>query len=672
MATAHYQSWSLDDYIRRLHDADTISAIDAYESVAWFGAAIDVRRNAFTNTPFDLMRGDQVVGDNLSAEELDPEFNIFYVLDDMFTDLDLFGAAYCYFETNDFGLNARWRRFHPRSVIPRHNSKGKLTHFVRVGDGTSTRIELNDPNFIWLWMPSYRRENHPGVGVGHRGLLAASSLLNKDKFQNAFFENGAISPTLVRIKGYGQLDEDEQERTQNIFRQMWGGIRNAFKIHPIDGDEVDVVPMMQRLKDMSMEELTKSQREEVSTGLGVPQNILLGNAANFATARADNFNLYDKWVVPMAEHIIAAQLNERYYVARGRKLVYRKERLDVFQDAMLDKSSALVPWYDKGVLTTNEIRPLIGFQVIERPEADEFVVPERLKAPNGASSDTTDSQVDQIESLEGLDAKAHFVGNEAYVTIDLANHPQLAGVQQRLMDELSGGRDDSILVGDWQEPETFHITLVYCYDIDNRKLNNATETFRFHGFDGFDIRALGLSVFNNPEGQALHLAIQHTPLLDALQKRVWAEFSDVNTSEFSKPAMWQPHITMAYLPLGMPIPQIEFTPFDLAVEKIQFMRDDYMVFDEFQANEALPDPLDFELDDDVKQALDDLDKWERMALKRLKEGSPEKTVDFESEYIAPIQHSALVGMLSSVKDADHVKALFGEAKTSASEWVNYG
>ena len=510
-----------------------------------------------------------------------------------------------------------------------------------------------------------------GVGVGHRGLVAASSLLNTGKFQNAFFDNGALAPTLVRIKGYGQLDTDEQERTQNIFQRMLsGGLKRAFGVHPIDGDEVDVVPMMQQLKDMAMEKLTKSQREEIATGLGIPQSILIGNAANFATARVNNFNLYDKWVAPMAVNIIASQLNERHYVPRGAKLVYRKERMDVYQDAMLDKSSALVPWFDRGVITVNETRPLLGFQPIELPEADAFVVPERLKSPSGVE-DTTDNQIDELDSIEGVEAKAHFVGNEAYVTIALANHPQLIGIQEQLKALMTVG-DDGSMVGDWQEPDTFHITLVYCFDIDNRQLDKATETFHFHGFSAFDMRVLGLSVFNNPDGQALHLAVQHTPLLDALQKRVWAEFSGSNTSEFSKPSSWQPHITMAYLPLGMPIPQIEdFVPFDLAVEKIQFTRDEYQVFAEFEGDD-MPDPMIFEFDNEVKLAIDDLDKWERMAIKRLKEGKPEKTVDFSSDYIAPIQHSSLVGMLSAMDDVERVKAVFSEAKASAGEWVNYG
>src|SRR5690606_23113654 len=170
--------------------------------------------------PYDVMRGETVLGDDQSVDDLDDILSIFYILDDMWTDLDLYGEAYAYYETNIFSLNGRWRRWLPGSVIPRHDSSGQLSHFNRYYHGDSKiNIAPNDPNFIWLWMPNYRRENYPGVGVGHRGLLAASSILNKDKFQSAYFENGAIAPTLVRIKGYGTLDEEEKGRTEGIFKQ---------------------------------------------------------------------------------------------------------------------------------------------------------------------------------------------------------------------------------------------------------------------------------------------------------------------------------------------------------------------------------------------------------------------------------------------------------------------
>ena len=661
----HYSSVGLDEIVTRMNNTNMIAAIDAYENVAWFGSAIDARRNSFTNVPYDIMRGETVLADESSVDELDPELDLSYVIDDMFTDLDLHGAAYAYFETNMFGMNGKWRRWLPRSMTPRHNeSTGELTHFERRYRGAGKRVELDDPNFVYLWMPSYRWEHLPGVGVGHRGLLAASSIQNKDKFQNAYFENGAIAPTLVRIKGFSTLDDDEQKRTRGIFRQMFGGILNAFKVHPIDGDEVDVVPLMQTLKDMSMQELTQTQREEIATGLGVPQNILLGNAANFATARQDDFNLYDKWVVPQAINVIAAQLNERFFVPRGMKMVYRKQRLDVYQDAMLDKSRALVPWHARGVIDDNEVRPMLGFSerdVEDIPEEDEQEVPARLINP--ADSDTGDDS----GQLEQIDAKAHFIGNEAYVTIALPNHPQLVGIQDKLKESLS--YEDGSMTGNWQEPDTFHITLVYCYDIDNAALDGTSRTFQIDGFEGFDMRVMGLSMFNNPSGGALHLMVEHSAALDALQKRVWAEFSGCNTSEYSKPHQWQPHITMAYLPSGIPMPKIDLMPFSIKVDAIQFMRDGYLVFQEIVANESVLDAI---FDEETKQALDDLDKWERLALKRYKEGTPEKASEFSSDFIAPVQHGALVGMLSSTDDVEHVKALFAEAKLSAGEWVNYG
>lgn len=662
----HYSSVGVDELIRRIGSTETISPIDAYETVPWFGSSIDARRNAYTNLPYDIMRGETVLGDQDNTDDLDPRLDLSYILDDMFTDLDLHGAAYAIFEENIWGMNGRWRRWLPRSVVPRHDWSGQLSYFDRYWNGDSkTGIALDDPNFIWLWMPNYRRENYPGVGVGNRGLLAASNLLNQGKFQNAYFENGAIAPTLVRIKGYGSLDEDEKDRTENIFRQLWSGIRNAFRIHPIDGDEVDVVTLMQNLKDMILTELTNTEREEIAAGLGVPQNILMGNAANFATAQMDDYNLYDKWVVPQAKSVIADQLNLRHYKRYDAKIIYRPERLPVYQSAMLERSKALVPWSARGVVDDNEVRPLIGLPEREDLETEheaEMEVPERLLNP-------ADQEQDKNEQ-GATEGKMHHIGKEAYVKIDLANNPQLRAIQERL--QMAMIQNGGTLVGDWQNPETFHITLVYCYDIENEALHRASETMEYNPLVKMPFFVTGISVFNNPEGQALHLTVSHSPKLDYLQKRIWVEFSGHDTSDYSNPAQWQPHITMGYLPIGVPAPQITFEPFELSVERVQYMRDGYAVFESFDAIEDIDELSPMADDDEIKQAIDDLERWERLALKRHKEGKPEKALEFESDSIAPVQHGSLLGLLSSVNDAEQVKALFAEAKQSAGEWLNYG
>src|SRR5688572_26691919 len=144
----------------------------AYAEVAWFGAGIDHRSNAFSNMPFDLMKigsSEPIADDTDYEEELadNPELNIFRVLPNLISDLDMYGTAYAVYEVNQYGLNGAWRRLHPSSIRPWHDTiTGELLYFERHVGGRIYKIELDEPGFFWIWMPERDRENYPGKGVG--------------------------------------------------------------------------------------------------------------------------------------------------------------------------------------------------------------------------------------------------------------------------------------------------------------------------------------------------------------------------------------------------------------------------------------------------------------------------------------------------------------------------
>lgn len=664
-----YRSIPLDELRLMIRTTETVSAIDAYEQVPWFGAAIDARRNAFSNVPFDLMSGENVQADDSDFENLPPELNVFYLLDEMLTDLDLYGRAYAYYETSPYGTNGKWRRFVPNDIREEIHQVYGLQYFQYLQgyrDGFQARIDPADPNLIYLWMPNFRRQFYPGVGVGGKGLLAATAILNRARFTNAFFENGAIQPTFVRIKGFSTLPEDEKERTRTIFTKLWSGLRNAFKVHPIDGDEVDVVSLMQNLKDMVMRELTETEREEIATALNVTQTILLANAANYATAQMDEFNFYDKWIVPFAENIIAKQINERFFAPRGYKLQYRKQRMDTYQDAMLDKTQSLVLLSDRALIDDDEVRMRTGFP--QRDPLDARI--ERLSGDaQGDDAGSAEAEATQAAAMQKA-MTAQTVGKEAYVSIDFAGNAEIQAVQERLRLALP----DTLGVR-WQSGDTLHATLVYCYDIDDGALIQAAEPIR--GFEAFDARVSGLGVFNSAGSRALHLLLDHNPALDTLQKRIWVEFAQRPTSEYSIPQQWQPHITLCYLPDGVDAPQLALQPFTLRVERVHYQRDDYEPFITLRALSppeagATPDMmLNPDMSPAYKAALDDIDKWERMALKRLKEGKARKMLDFNSEHIVPVQQAGIAGALEAVESAAAIKGVFMAARAEARGWLDY-
>ncbi len=197
------------------------------------------------------------------------------------------------------------------------------------------------------------------------------------------------------------------------------------------------------------------------------------------------------------------------------------------------------------------------------------------------------------------------VGGEAYIGIPLANNTDVLAVQDVLRMQLGTGDDI-----EYQTAETFHVTLVYAPQVDDmtlRKIANAM------GPMSTELRAIGISSFDTPDGEAIHIALAKTPTLKACQAAVFKAFLDagVMMSEYSIPEQWQPHITLAYAKPGSSdaIDPSDIEPFTAWVTEVDVSRPDYRVIRVITPS-GLPS-----VDADVKRqvALDDLKRWQRKA-----------------------------------------------------------
>lgn len=170
------------------------------------------------------------------------------------------------------------------------------------------------------------------------------------------------------------------------------------------------------------------------------------------------------------------------------------------------------------------------------------------------------------------------MSNPAYAYIQLGERDELLGIRKLIADALSDAG------AEWQPTETFHITLAYAEDMDDTALESAF----VDGVAPFSVRVSGLSLFNNPESRALVLVVDHSAELDAIQQQVYEHMAQPNVpmSAHSEPSGWQPHVTIAYLPDGVDMPQVQFSPFTLGVDEINYSRDDYQVVRTVMANET--------------------------------------------------------------------------------------
>ncbi len=130
--------------------------------------------------------------------------------------------------------------------------------------------------------------------------------------------------------------------------------------------------------------------------------------------------------------------------------------------------------------------------------------------------------------------------NPAYVSIPLANDPGLLSLLSSWIDYLGADAASA-----WQAPSTWHVSLCFSPDIDDKKLKKVIAALEPRPVD---LQVAGLNVFATPNGYALHLALKRTESLMDLQIKVYNAFvlAGAECSDYHTPESFNPHITLGY------------------------------------------------------------------------------------------------------------------------------
>ena len=348
-----------------------------YDRVAWLRRAVDVRSQAVSSLPHCVYEGEHLLSTEAGVNEeggyeIIPKFNIPRFLEDCEADVVLYGAFY--FEPlrgSRTGTLKGFKRCHPRSITPNFDPiTGELKNFTRNTGAIQTTYAPNELGYIWL--PNRAGETGAGRSLAFTALQSAKVLWAMDAYNQAYFERGAINPTIVSIPSFDRATDEEQARVKNWFERMiGGGLRSAFKTLPL-ASEVTVNQLGSAIGELAVPELTTTQRENIATALGIPQSILFSNATNFATAQADDFHFYDKTIVPEARWLQAElkiQLFQKFGLSQY-DFRFEPDRHPVYQVVQAERArtiSLLVGTDTKavGVISQNEARAMMGYDPIE-------------------------------------------------------------------------------------------------------------------------------------------------------------------------------------------------------------------------------------------------------------------------------------------------------------------
>lgn len=127
-----------------------------------------------------------------------------------------------------------------------------------------------------------------------------------------------------------------------------------------------------------------------------------------------------------------------------------------------------------------------------------------------------------------------------FFSIPLGATPQLVEIQNLLRRKLPDGAV-------YNDPTTFHVTLVYVEDDKSKTIDVADVAATM---PAFGIGASYLSTMDTPTGRAAIVRVQWNTALSYLQSAIYyrAVAAGMKISQFSYPGAWRPHITLATFP----------------------------------------------------------------------------------------------------------------------------
>jgi len=336
-------------------DGDAVDVETAYERVAVVRTAVTLRANALASLPWEITtrRGTLVPFD---AERLAA------LIHGIEIDLCLYGAAYL---LRDPAASLGLRRLHPRTITPITDAKRGLVGFVRRANNTEVRLEP-ETELLHIWEPSVRSEVEPGVGLVTTALLQARTLLAAERYQSAYFERGAVRPTVWM---FAQRPTDaERSRFEQWLRQLVSGIRNAFR-HLALSSEIKTVTLGDKLSDVIQPELLQRAAELMLTAFQVPMSLVFSNASNYATALRDYQTFVLLTILTRAREIAA--MLQPHFAAYNQILRCNEARIDAVQNSELEKAEAIQRLTGQPVLTLNEARARLDLPQFVEDEADQ-------------------------------------------------------------------------------------------------------------------------------------------------------------------------------------------------------------------------------------------------------------------------------------------------------------
>lgn len=326
LAGAPHKVLTVDQFFEYMkgREGSTEGVVDTFKAVSWVFRCVYLRANGVSAIPCGVYK----ISDPEDAEPMDTPFKLKQLMWNIEAGLSLWGAAFHAKEGTRTLKGLNW--VNPSTVKIEYDSEG-IKHFMqRLKEGRPNTWEPEEMVFNRLFNPT--DDLGKGLAPAEVALAAAGIALNIDKWQMAFFKNGAIPAVVLKTKT--NLQDEQLSALRVAWERLTRGAERAWRaiaLRPNVEPEVIQPPV----KDLGMPHLMESVRQQIAVAMGVPQT-LLEDAANYATAEAHDKQFTIRTLIPEAE-IIKEQLNEQLLNPLKLELRLHPERLEVLQQDEAEK-----------------------------------------------------------------------------------------------------------------------------------------------------------------------------------------------------------------------------------------------------------------------------------------------------------------------------------------------
>ena len=331
------------------------TAQSARENVAYVYRCVEFRARTLQTVPHMFMRGETDV--TVQYQKLFDEItSLLYLIE---SSLILEGQAFVLKTRNVFGRNLSLQWLAPQTTTPFFTPTGVVDHFQRTTQAGIDHIAPND--MLAFWLPDPYREVGPGASPLQSILKAAGVLAGVDEFSRQFFERGATKVMLLTVDG--TPTSEQAKKLETWWRRLISGVKNAYQSIVVSS-AVKPQVVGDGLSDLDSQNVITPRRQDILAATGVSESFLLSSAANRATAQQERLNFLQSVVVPQANWI-ASVFNSFLRDEFGVELVFDPSLMEEYQASEFDKTMSLVPLFDSGILSKNEIRQALGYAPVD-------------------------------------------------------------------------------------------------------------------------------------------------------------------------------------------------------------------------------------------------------------------------------------------------------------------